>query len=96
MISPILRTSKIPDLNKYDARTLENAGFTHVQSGKLCLSYLLAVISEKMFASYVFPAKNQKLLRMNRTKFTKEAVAILSLIPGKETANANLQTSHRV
>ena len=35
--------------------------------------------------SYVFPDKNQKLLRMSRMRITKHAVAILSLISGNET-----------
>ena len=36
--------------------------------------------------SYVFPDKNQKLLRMSRMRITKQAVAILSLIiSGNET-----------
>ena len=46
------------------------------------ISYLLAVISEKMFASYVFPDKNQKPLRMCRMQIAKQAVTILSLISG--------------
>ena len=40
---------------------------------------LLAVISEKI-ASYVFPDKNQKPLRMCRMQITKQALAILSPI----------------
>ena len=59
----ISRTSEIPDLNKYASKTLENDCFVDLGGGKLCLSYLLAVISEQMFASYVFPDKNQKALR---------------------------------
>ena len=35
-----------------------------------------------MFASYVFPDKNQKPLRQYRMQVTKQAVAILSLISG--------------
>ena len=78
----ISRTSEIPDLNKYATKTLENDCVIDLEGGKLCLSFLLAVISEKMFASYVFPDKNQKPLRMCRMQITKQAVAILSLISG--------------
>ena len=35
-----------------------------------------------MFASYAFPDKNQKPLRMSCSQITKQAVAILSLISG--------------
>ena len=79
----ISRASELPDLNKYATKMLENDCFVDLEGGKLCLSYLLAVISEKMFASYVFPDKNQKPLRMCRLQITKQAVAILSLISGK-------------
>ena len=61
-----------------------NDGFSFHDPYKLCLSYLLTVISEKMFPSYVFPDKNQKLLRRCRMQMTKQAVAILSLISGNE------------
>ena len=54
----------------------------NLEVGKLWLSFLLAVISKKMFASYVFRDKNQKPLRMSRMQITKQAVAILSLISG--------------
>ena len=37
-----------------------------------------------MFASYVFPDKNQKPMRWCRLQITKQAVAILSLISGNE------------
>ena len=47
---------------------------------KLRLSFLLAVIAEKMFASYVFSDKNQTPLRISRMQITKQGVAILSLI----------------
>ena len=76
------RTSEILDLNKYATKTLGNDCFVDLVGGKLCLSYRLAVISEKMFASYVFPDKNQKPLCMCRMQITKEAVAILPLISG--------------
>ena len=56
----------------------KNDYFIDLEVGKLFLSFLLAVISEKMFASYVFPDKNQKPLRMSRMQITKQAVAILS------------------
>ena len=62
----VSRTSEIPDLNKYAIKTLENDCFVDLEGGKLCLSYLLAVISEKVFASCVFPEKNQNPLRMCR------------------------------
>ena len=62
----ISRTSEIPDLNKYATKTLENDCFIDLEGDKLYLNYLLTVISEKMFASYVFPDKNQKPLRMCR------------------------------
>ena len=79
----ISRTSDKPDLNKYATKTLENDCFVvDLEGSKLCLSYLLAVIFEKMFASYVFPDKNQKPLRMCRMQITKQAVAIVSLICG--------------
>ena len=80
----ISRTSVILDLNIYDTKTLENDCFIHLEGGKLCLSYLLTVISEKMFAAYVFPDKNQKLLRLCRMQITKQVVAILLLISGNE------------
>ena len=78
----ISRTSEIPDLNKYATKTLENDYFVDLEDSKLCLSYLLAVISEKMFASYVFPDKNQKPLRMCRMQITTQTMAIVSLISG--------------
>ena len=68
----ISRTSDKPDLNKYATKTLENdCFFVDLEGSKLCLSYLLTVISEKMFASYVFPDKNQKPLRMCRMQFSQ-------------------------
>ena len=78
----ISRTSDKPDLNKYATKTLENDCFVDLEGSKLCLSCLLAVISEKMFASYAFPDKNQKPLRMCRMQITEQAVAIVSLISG--------------
>ena len=50
----ISRTSEILDLNKYATKTLENDCFVDLEEGKLCLSYLLAAISEKMLASYMY------------------------------------------
>ena len=74
----ISRISDKPDLNKYAT----NDRFVDLEGSKLCLSYMLAVISEKMFASYVFLDKNQKPLRMCRMQITTQAVAIVSLISG--------------
>ena len=79
----ISRPVEITDLDKYANKMFTNDCFIDLEVGKLCLSSLLAVISEKMFASYVFPDKNQKPLRMGRMQITKQAVAILSLISGK-------------
>ena len=81
----ISRTSEIPDLNKYATKK-----FVGLEVGKLCLNYLLAVISEKMFASYVFPDKNQNPLRMCRMQITKQAVVILSLISGNAACNETI------
>ena len=64
---------------------MENYCFVDLEDSKLCLSYLLAVISEKMFASYVFPDKNQNPLRMCRMQITTQAVAFVSLISGEVT-----------
>ena len=98
----ISRTSEIPDLIKHANKMFKNDCFVDLEGGKLCLSYLLAVISEKMFGSYVFPDKNQKTLRMCRMQITKQAVAILSLISGNDelrelilTCNATHQTWFR-
>ena len=78
----ILRPVERTDLDKYANKMFKNDCFIDLEVGKLCLSFLLAIISEKMFASYVFPDKNQKPLRMCRMQITKQAVAILSLISG--------------
>ena len=86
----ISRTSEIPDLDKYATKTLENDCFVDLEGGKLYLSYLLTVISEKMFASYVFPDKNQKTLRKCGMQITKQAVAILSLISGNESISKDV------
>ena len=69
----ISRTSQIPDLNKYATKMLGNDCFVDLEIVKLCLSFLLAVISEKVFVSYVFPDKNQKPLRLCRMQITKQA-----------------------
>ena len=66
----ISRISDTPDLNKYATKTLENDCFVDLEGSKLCPSYLLAVISEKMFASHVFSDKNQNPLRMCRMQIT--------------------------
>ena len=81
----ISRTLETTDLDKHANKMLKNDCFIDLEVGKLCLSFLLAAISEKMFGSYVFPNKNQKPLRMSRTQITKQAVAILSLISGMHT-----------
>ena len=47
LLNMILRTSEMTDLNKYATKTLENDCFVDLEGSKLCLSYLLAVISEK-------------------------------------------------
>ena len=68
------------DLDEYANKICQkNDCFIDLEVGKQCLSFLLAVNSEKMFASDVFPDKNQKPLRMSRMQITKQAVAILSL-----------------
>ena len=68
------------DLDKYANKMFNNDRFIDLEIGKLRLSFLLAVIAEKMFASYVFPDKNQTPLRISRMQITKQGVAILSLI----------------
>ena len=78
----ISRPVETTDLDKYANKMFKNDCFIDLEVGKLCLSFLLAVISEKMFASYVFPDKNQKPLRMSRMQITTQAVVIFSLISG--------------
>ena len=68
---------------------MENDCFVDLEGGQLCLSYLLAAISGKMFTSYIFPDKNQKPLRRCRMQITKQAVAILSLISGNVLRHIN-------
>ena len=82
LLNMISRTSEIPELNKYATKTLENDCFIDLEGGKLCLSYSLAVNSEKIFAFYLFPDKSQKPFRMCRMQITKQVVAMLSLISG--------------
>ena len=81
----ISRPAETTDLDKYANKMFKNDYFIDLEVGKLCLSFLLAVMSEKMFASYAFLDKNQKPLRMCRIQITKQAVAILSLISGNAT-----------
>ena len=79
----ISRHVETTDLDKYANKMFKNDCFIDLEVGKLCLSFLLAVIYEKVFVSCIFPDKNQKpLLRMSRMQITKQAVAILSLISG--------------
>ena len=49
-----------------------------------------------MFASYVFPDKNQKPLRMSRMQITKQAVVILSLILVINNNQHNYKNSHQI
>ena len=87
----ISRPVETTDLDKYANKMFKNDSFIeYLEVGKLCLSFLLAVISEKIFASYVFPNKNQKPLRMSRMQITKQVVAILSLISGNARKNHQL------
>ena len=75
------RTSEMPYLNQYATKTLENDCFIDLEGGKLCLSYLLAVISEKCSRPMYFLIKiKSHCVRMYRMQITKKAVAILSLI----------------
>ena len=74
----ISRTSEIPDLNKYVTKTLENDCFVDLEGDTLCLSYLLAVISEKTFASYVFLGA----VHMSRASPANQADSILSPLMG--------------
>ena len=60
----------------------ENDCFVYVEGGKLCRSFLLSVISEKMFVFYVFLDKIQKPLRMSRMQIVKQVVTTLSPISG--------------
>ena len=89
----ISRTSEIPGLNKYATKTLENDCFVNLEGGKLCLIILLAVISEKMFASYFLIKIKSRRCRM---QITKQAVAILPLISGNEKWMQGLQVSKNI
>ena len=70
----ISRTSEISDLNKYACMLPKRWKMTALLIYKAAnfVNYLLAVISEKMFASYAFPDKNQKPLRMRSMQITKQ------------------------
>ena len=69
----VSRPVETTDLYKYANKMFKNNCFIDLEEGKLCLSFLLTVISEKMFASYVFLDKNQKPLRMSRMQITMQA-----------------------
>ena len=93
----ILRNSEIPDLNKYATKTLENDCFIDLKGNKLCLSYLLAVISEKCSRPMYFLIKiKSHALRMFRMQITKQAVAILSLISGNINVCFLLLVEYRI
>ena len=55
----ISQTVQTTDLDKHANEMFKNDCFIDLHIGKLWLSFLLAVISKQMFASYVFPDKNQ-------------------------------------
>ena len=82
----ISRPAETTDLDKYANKMFKNDCFNYWSRCRQTVPKLsaLAVISE-MFASYAFPDKNQKPLRMCRIQITKQAVAILSLISGNAT-----------
>ena len=71
--------------DKYGTKMFENDCFIDLLGGKLCLSFLLAVVSKKIFASYEFPDKNQKPLRMCRMQIIEQVMDILHqfLVLGK-------------
>ena len=73
MISRTSEILEIPDLNKYATKTLENDCFVDLEGGK--------------HASYVFPDKNQKPLRMCRMPIFKQAVAIFLLLISGNVVN---------
>ena len=58
--------------DKYADRISTNYFFIDLEGGKVSLTFLLATIYEKKFASYVFPDKNQKPLFMTRTQITNK------------------------
>ena len=65
----ISRPVETTDLDKYANKMFKSDCVIDLEVGKL-ITPLLAVISEKMFASYVFSDKNQKPLRMSRMQIT--------------------------
>ena len=73
---------KMPASRTQSGRKIDASWTRFLISYFLAVLYLLVVISEKMFAFYVFPDKNQKPLRMCRLQITTQAVAIVSLISG--------------
>ena len=75
-------------------KPFKNDCFIDLEVSKLCLSFLPAVIFEKVFASYVFPDKNQRPLCMGRMQITRQAVAILSLISGLGPKDKKLSQSY--
>ena len=56
----ISRPVETTDLGIYANKMFKNDCFIDLEVGKLCLSFLFAVIFENMFTSYVFPDRNQK------------------------------------
>ena len=74
----------------------KNDCFIELEVDKHCLSFLLAEISEQMYASYVFPDKNQNPLCMSRMQITKQAVIILSLISSDGIFQINHQNFTRI
>ena len=53
----ISRPVETTDIDKYANKMFKNDCFVDLEVDKLCLSFLLAVIFEKMFASNVFLIK---------------------------------------
>ena len=58
--------------DKYADKISENYCFIDLEGGKVSLTFLLAVIYEKKFASCVFPDNNQKPLFMSRTQINNK------------------------
>ena len=56
----ISQTVQTTNLDKHANEIFKNDCFIDLQIGKLWLSFQVSVISKQMFASYVFPDKNQK------------------------------------
>ena len=80
----ISRPVETTDLDKYANKMLQSDCFIDLEVGKLFLSFVLPVISEKNVCVLVFTDKNQKPLRVSRMQITNQAVAILSQISGNE------------